>query len=113
MKGAAGTVEFTDLLNLTTAPDQTIRVASVNPGIEVFDGESGSSCAMAKCWRYRGSWPFVAAVLLRDVDLTLGITEERRYVFEIVKLNGTFVTAMELSAIGGKGCSTNGSDRVR
>ncbi|RSX99117.1 C4-dicarboxylate ABC transporter, partial [Sphingomonas koreensis] len=37
-RGLAGTVEFTDLLNMVTAPNQTLRVAAINPGIEVNDG---------------------------------------------------------------------------
>ena len=39
VKGASGTIRFTDLLSLTTAPGQKLRVASINPGIEVLDGE--------------------------------------------------------------------------
>ncbi|HBQ55495.1 MAG TPA: exoprotein, partial [Erythrobacter sp.] len=106
VKGAAGTVEFTDLLNLTTAPDQTIRVASVNPGIEVFDGEVGFELRNGEVLAVSGgSWPFMGGeLLLRDVDLTLGISEERRYIFEIVGLEaGTFVTAMELENISATG----------
>ena len=34
VKGASGTIAFTDLLGLVTAPDQTLRIASVNPGVE-------------------------------------------------------------------------------
>jgi len=40
VQGAYGTVEFTDLLNLTTAPDQKVHIGSINPGIEVLDGEA-------------------------------------------------------------------------
>jgi hypothetical protein len=36
--GLSGTVEFTDLLNLVTAPDQEVRIAALNPGIEVTEG---------------------------------------------------------------------------
>ena len=31
-------IRFTDLLNLTTAPGQKLRVASINPGVEVPTG---------------------------------------------------------------------------
>ncbi len=39
--GASGTVVFSDLLGMTTAPNQRMRVAAINPGIEINDGEVG------------------------------------------------------------------------
>ncbi|MBX7531347.1 YdbH domain-containing protein [Qipengyuania sp. 1XM1-15A] len=106
VKGASGTVEFTDLLNLTTAPDQKIRVGSVNPGIEVFDGEvefrleNGELLAVSG-----GSWPFMGGqLILREVDLNLGVSEERAYIFEIVGLDAAqFVAQMELENISATG----------
>ena len=106
VRGASGTVEFTDLLNLTTAPNQTIRVASVNPGIEVLDGEvtfalrNGELLAVSG-----GSWPFMGGrLILRNVDLNLGVSEERRYIFEIVGLDaGVFVSEMELENLSATG----------
>ncbi len=106
VKGASGTIEFVDLLNLTTAPGQKIRVASVNPGVEVFDGEvefelrNGELLAVSG-----GSWPFMGGrLLLRDVKLNLGISEERRYIFEIVGLDAAvFITQMELENISASG----------
>lgn len=38
VEGVSGTVEFTDLLGLVTAPDQRLNIAAINPGIEVNDG---------------------------------------------------------------------------
>ena len=29
---------FTDLINMVSAPDQKLRIAAINPGIEVTDG---------------------------------------------------------------------------
>ena len=106
VKGASGTVEFTDLLGLTTAPNQKIRVASVNPGIEVLDGEiefalrNGEVLAVSG-----GSWPFMGGrLVLRQVDLNLGISEERAYVFEIVGLDAAqFIAQMELENIAATG----------
>lgn len=106
VEGASGTVEFTDLLNLTTAPGQKIRVASVNPGIEVLDGEvefelrNGELLAVSG-----GSWPFMGGqLILREVDLNLGISEERRYIFEIVGLDAaTFVAEMEFENLSASG----------
>ncbi len=106
VKGASGTIEFTDLLNLTTAPDQTIRVASVNPGIEVFDGEVGFELRNGELLAVSGgSWPFMGGqLILRDVDLNLGISEERRYIFEIVGLDAAaFIAQMELENLSATG----------
>ena len=106
VKGASGTIEFTDLLNLTTAPRQTLRVASVNPGIEVLDGEiefelrNGEVLAVAG-----GSWPFMGGrLILREVDFNFGVSEERRYIFEIVGLEAAqFIAQMELENISATG----------
>jgi hypothetical protein len=106
VKGASGTVEFIDLLNLTTAPGQKIRVASVNPGVEVLDGEvefelrNGELLAVSG-----GSWPFMGGqLILREVDLNLGISEQRRYIFEIVGLDAAvFIAQMELENISATG----------
>ena len=106
VKGASGTVEFTDLINLTTAPGQTIRIGSVNPGIEVIEGEvefaltDGQLISVAG-----GSWPFMGGrLILREVDLNIGASEERRYVFEIVGLQAAqFIAQMELENIAATG----------
>ncbi|MDG2002703.1 MAG: hypothetical protein P8J20_05165, partial [Novosphingobium sp.] len=34
--GLSGTVVFTDLLGLVTAPNQQLNIAAINPGIEVI-----------------------------------------------------------------------------
>ncbi|WP_247713050.1 intermembrane phospholipid transport protein YdbH family protein [Qipengyuania intermedia] len=106
VKGASGTIRFTDLLNLTTAPGQKLRVASINPGVEVLDGEiefalrNGEVLAIAG-----GSWPFMGGrLVLRDFDFNLGVEEERRYVFEIIGLEAAqFVAQMELENISATG----------
>jgi len=104
--GASGTIRFTDLLGLTTAPNQRLHVAAVNPGIEVLDGEvefelrNGEVLAVAG-----GSWPFMGGQLyLRDVDFNIGASEERRYIFEIVGLEAAqFVAEMELENLSATG----------
>jgi hypothetical protein len=106
VKGASGTVEFSDLLGLTTAPNQRLRVASVNPGIEVTDGEiafqlrNGELLALAG-----GTWPFMGGTLtMRAVEMHLGVSEERRYVLEIVGLDAAkFIERMELSNMSATG----------
>jgi hypothetical protein len=106
VKGASGTVEFTDLINLTTAPNQRLRIASVNPGIEVTGGELVFSLTGGKLLGVQGAtWPFMGGTLtLRPVDLNLGISEARSYVFEIHGLDAAqFVERLELANISATG----------
>lgn len=106
VQGASGTVVFTDLLGLTTAPDQRLRVASVNPGIEVPDGEVRFALQNGELLAVEGaSWPFMGGTLtLRRVDLNLGISEERRYIFDIVGLNAAvFVDNLDIGNIAATG----------
>ncbi len=39
VRGLKGQVVFTDLVNLTTAPDQVVTIDAINPGIEVLAGQ--------------------------------------------------------------------------
>lgn len=81
VQGLSGTVEFTDLLGLVTAPGQTLRLATINPGIEVADGavtfelRPNSQIAVKG-----GSWPFFGGTLkLQPVTMNMGVAETRRY----------------------------------
>jgi hypothetical protein len=106
VKGASGTVVFTDLLGLTTAPGQVLTVKSVNPGIEVNDGSvrfqlrDGALLAVEG-----GSWPFMGGTLtLRPLDFNIGATEARRFVLEIEGLQAAlFLQKMELANISASG----------
>ncbi|MDN3645145.1 YdbH domain-containing protein [Pontixanthobacter aestiaquae] len=106
VRGASGTVEFVDLLSLTTAPDQRIKVASVNPGIEAVDGEIGFSLRDGQFLGVTGgTWPFMGGTLtLRPVNLNLSAVERRRYVLAVEGLDSAiFVENMELSNLSAKG----------
>ena len=106
VKGASGTVEFTDLLGLTTAPDQVIKVASVNPGIEVENGEISFQLTNGQALTVnRGSWPFMGGTLtMRPVRLNLGTSEQRAYVLDIRGLDAAqFVEHMDLENISATG----------
>lgn len=106
VRGASGTIRFTDLLNLTTAPDQRIAVESINPGIEVLGGEidfdlvGGTTLAVTG-----GKWPFMGGTLtLEPVTMNFGAGEERRYVFRITGLEAQqFVQQMELGNLNATG----------
>lgn len=99
VRGARGTIRFTDLVGLTTAPGQRLEIASVNPGIEVTGGEvlfqlrGGQLLAVES-----GSWPFMGGrLILRGVELDFGVEEARRYVFDIEGLDAAaFVARFQL-----------------
>lgn len=106
VRGAAGTVEFTDLLNLTTAPDQHLHVASINPGIEALDGDVQFELRKGELLAVEGAtWPFMGGTLtMRPLDIRFGASEVRRYVLEIRGLDAArFVQHMELENIAATG----------
>lgn len=106
VKGASGTIAFSDLLSLTTAPDQVINVASINPGIEAKDGKIGFNLRDGQFLGVTGGqWPFMGGQLyLRPVNLNLGVAERRRYVLEVEGIDaGLFVANMELGNLAATG----------
>lgn len=106
VKGASGTVVFTDLINMVTAPDQKLRVASINPGIEVTDGVISFQLERGNILQLQGgAWPFLGGTMrLRPVRMALGIAETRRYVLEIEGLDAArFVERMEIGNISATG----------
>ena len=106
VKGARGTVRFSDLVGLTTAPGQGLRIASVNPGIEVTDGELTFQLQGGRLLAVEsGSWPFMGGrLILRQVDLNFGVKEARHYVFEVVGLDAAaFVARFQLPNIAATG----------
>lgn len=106
VQGISGTVHFSDLLALTTAPDQQLRIASVNPGIEARDGivtfalKDGQVLTLQE-----GSWPFLGGKLdLQPVTLDFSHPARRRYVIELSGVDAAlFVQQMELDNISASG----------
>ena len=106
VKGASGTVVFTDLLGLTTAPGQVLAVKSVNPGIEVNDGSVRFRLVGGQVLAVEGgSWPFMGGTLtLRPLDFNIGATEARHFVLEIDGLQAPlFIQRMELANLSATG----------
>jgi hypothetical protein len=106
VKGASGTVEFSDLLGLTTAPGQRLRIQSVNPGVEVLDGTVAFQLRNGEVLALEGgTWPFMGGTLtMRPVAITFGAAEVRRYIFEIEGLDAArFIERMELGNISATG----------
>ena len=106
VKGASGTIEFSDLIGLTTAPNQRLKVASINPGIEVTDGEIQIALRGGEVLALEGgTWPFMGGVLtMRPVEIRFGAAEVRRYVLEIEGLDAArFIERMELNNLSATG----------
>ncbi|MFC4295658.1 YdbH domain-containing protein [Novosphingobium tardum] len=104
--GMSGTVHFTDLLGLVTAPDQEVRIATINPGIEVTDGVVRFSLAPGSVLKLQSAtWPFLGGTLtLAPTNLALGVSETRRYVLLIEGLDAArFVERMGLANISATG----------
>ena len=105
-KGVVGTVEFTDLLGLVTAPDQKLTIAAINPGIETPDGVLSFALQPDGVLAINGaSWPFLDGTMrLLPTRMTLGAAEVRQYVLEVQAVNAArFVEKMELSNIAASG----------
>lgn len=99
VEGASGTVVFTDLLGLTTAPNQRLAVRGFNPGIEVYDGEVAIGLREGRFIDLAGAtWPFLGGTLtVRPLTLAIGVAEQRGYILDIQGLEAArFVERMEL-----------------
>lgn len=106
VKGLSGDVVFTDLLGMVTAPNQTLRLASVNPGIEVTDGTLSFQMEPNYLLRINGArWPFMDGTLaLEPATMTIGAAETRRYTLTVKGLNAaTFVQHLEVGNINASG----------
>ena len=106
VRGLRGRVDFSDLINLTTAPGQELSVAAINPGVEVLAGrirfalEDGTRLTLEDA-----RWPFMGGTLvMRPLAMDFARNEERRYVFEIIGLDAAaFVAEMELTNLSATG----------
>ncbi len=104
--GVSGTVEFTDLLGLVTAPNQRLKIAAINPGVEVNDGEASFELQPGHVLVVHGAhWPFVDGTLdLLPTRMVLGAAEVRRYTLKVVGADAAkFVTRLELGNIAATG----------
>lgn len=106
VKGVSGTVRFADLIGLVTEPRQTLKIASINPGIEVNDGELTFAMQPDSVLQIEGAhWPFLDGTMqLLPLKMTLGVAEVRRYEMRIEGLNAAkFLERMELGNISATG----------
>ena len=106
VKGLSGEVRFTDLLGLVTAPDQKLKIASINPGIEVNDGVLSFEMKPDYLLVVNGArWPFMDGTLtLEPARMRIGVAETRNYTLKVSGLDAaTFVQHLELSNINATG----------
>lgn len=106
VRGLRGEVRFTDLLNLTTAPDQVLTIAAINPGIEVLAGRVKFGLKDGVLLSLEDArFPFMGGeLIMRPLAMDFSQPEERRYVFEIIGLDAaTFVAEMELTNLSATG----------
>ncbi len=83
--GVNGTVRFTDLLNLETAPGQTATIASINPGILVENGTIRYQLLPGQLVKVeRGEWPFMGGrLILQETILNFSRPTPKRLTFEV------------------------------
>ncbi|NBC35898.1 hypothetical protein GTZ99_04930 [Novosphingobium sp. FSY-8] len=106
VRGVAGTVAFTDLLGLVTAPHQTLRVASINPGIEVTNGTFRFAMEPGLVLSVEDArWPFLDGTLeLLPTRLRLGNSVERRFALKAQGIDtAKFLLQMEAQNIAATG----------
>ncbi len=106
VKGLKGTVVFTDLLGMVTAPDQRMQIGSINPGIEVFDGTLSFQLEPDRLLIVNGAqWPFVDGTLkLLPTRMILGNAEVRRFTLKLEEANAAkFVQELDMANISATG----------
>lgn len=106
VKGVSGTMTFTDLIGMVSAPHQTLHVASANPGIEVTDGVVDLELMAGQVVRLHGAtWPFLGGMLrLAPSDLRMTVNEPRRFRVEIDGVDAAkFLERMELANLSATG----------
>ena len=85
VSGIAGTIDFTDLLALESAPGQVATVKTINPGIQVTNGVIRyQTLSGARVRVESGRWPFAGGVLtLAPTLLDFSQPVERRMTFHV------------------------------
>jgi hypothetical protein len=104
--GLSGTVRFSDLLGLATAPGQTASVATINPGILVENGVITYQLLPGQLVRIQsGRWPFMGGeLILRETVLNLGRPSPKRLTFEVRGLDANmFVSSFGFTEIKAEG----------
>ena len=106
VQGMRGTVRFTDLLGMVTAPDQVLEIAAINPGIEVYEGVLRFQLEPDRMLVVKGAeWPFLGGRLqLLPTQMRLGASDERRFTLRLTAADAAkFVQQIEMSNVAARG----------
>lgn len=106
VEGLSTTVNFTDLLAMETAPNQVVSVRSLNPGIEVLNGEIRYQLLRDQLVKVeRGEWPFMGGTLiLEETILNFAKPTAKRLTFTVVGLDANqFVGSMQFDDLQATG----------
>ncbi|WP_245708368.1 YdbH domain-containing protein [Sphingomonas palmae] len=106
VEGMSGTIRFTDLLALQSAPDQVATVRSINPGVPVTDGRivyqtlPGTRIKVSS-----GTWPFAGGTLtLEPTLLDFSSPQERRLTFRVAGMEaGAFLQQFDFKNLNATG----------
>jgi len=106
VKGVSGTVRFTDLLGMVTAPDQVLEIAAINPGIEVYEGQLRFQLEPDRMLVVKGAeWPFLGGRLqLLPTRMRLGASDERRFTLRLTAADAAkFIQQIDMSNVAATG----------
>lgn len=106
VEGLAGTIRFTDLLALESAPGQVATVASINPGVPVTDGRIVyRTLPGTRVQVDSGTWPFAGGTLTLDPTLLdFGSDSAKRMTFRVVAMDaGKFLQQFDFENLNATG----------
>lgn len=106
VRGLAGEISLSDLINFESEDRQILTLASVNPGVEVLDGRiSYQLLPGQKIQIYGGSWPFSGGrMVLEPTIWDLAENVERKMTFEVTGMDAAvFLDQFEFASLSATG----------
>jgi hypothetical protein len=106
VKGVKGSVTFTDLIGLVTAPEQHVTVGAINPGIEADNGELVFALEPGHVLKVsKAEWPFLdGRMWLEPFAFRLGVSEVRRFNLDVDGISAArFLERMDMGNLSATG----------